>query len=138
MPISSAAAGVSAQGMPISHITGRNGRANSSCRVQPPGSACRAALTRLTSATATSSVVVMPTSGPMPSAVPRTSASRLFSGGSRCNAAASLSCFAAPGPAPGPNGTISAATASAAGVLMTEATRIAPSAFGSTGPSTVA
>ena len=39
---------------------------------------------------------------------------------------------------PGLKGTISAATARAAGVLMTEAVRITPKAPGTTGPSTVA
>ena len=111
-------------------MTGRKGRAARACNVQPPGSAPSAWFTRLTSATATSSVVVMPTSGPTPSAVPRTMASMLVSGGSRTRAVGV--------PAPGPNGTISAAMARAAGVLMTEATRMVPSAFGSTGASTVA
>ena len=88
-------------------------------------------LASATRATATSSMAAIATSGWMPSMVPFTSASRLPAG--RSSRASTPSA-----PAAGENGTMIAPTASAAGVLMTEAIRIVPSAFGITGPRMVA
>ena len=68
----------------------------------------------------------MPARIGMPSSVPRTTASSVPDAGSRSVIRASPS-------APAPNGTISAAIARAAGVLITDAVRILPSAFGMTG-----
>ena len=60
-------------------------------------------------------------------ACPCTSASSALTGGSSHHQSRAFVR------SPAPNGTISAATASAAGVLMTEAIRILPSAFGTIG-----
>src|SRR5215472_15881437 len=57
--------------MPISHMTGRNTSANSSCSVTPPRNRPRIMLTSDTTATVTKSTVTMPTSGAMPSLVPQ-------------------------------------------------------------------
>src|SRR5215471_17212585 len=130
VPISVAAAALSAQGTPISHITGRNTSANSPCNVMPPGNRPSAILTNATSATATISTVTIPTSGATPSLVPFTNASKVPVGSSPTviSALSSLTW----------NGTISAATASAAGVLMTEQIRMFASASGMTGPNIAA
>ena len=87
-------------------------------------------LTSATSATVTISTVTIPTSGATPSLVPLTSASKAPVGSSPTVISALSSL--------GTNGTISAATASAAGVLMTEQMRMLPSASGMIGPSIVA
>ena len=130
MPIRDAASALSAQGTPINHITGRNTSANSPCNVMSPGSRPSAMLTSATSATATTSTVTMPTSGATPSLVPFTNASNAPVGSSPAVISALSSL--------GTNGTISAATANAAGVLITEQIRMLPSASGMIGPSIVA
>ncbi len=82
--------------------------------------------TSVTSATVTSNVAIIAVRIGTPSSVPFTSASRLLCGGS------SITSFAS-GRSAGSNGTISAAIASPAGVLMIEAIRMLPSAFGTNG-----
>ena len=81
----------------------------------------------MTIATVTSSTAVIPVMIGIPSSVPRTSASKLPVG--LCGSTIS------PSAVDGPNGTIKAAIANAAGVEITEAIKILPSAFGITGPS---
>ena len=82
--------------------------------------------TSATIATVTSRVAMIAARIGTPSIVPFTSASIALTGGSSMTSRPS----AASG---GPNGTISAATARPAGVLITEAIRMLPSAFGTTG-----
>ncbi len=114
----------------MSHITGWNGNAKMRCKVMALSPQCgnrpSAALINATKATATSSVATIPTSTGTPSMVPLTMASSALIGGSVMTRRSSET-------SPGPNGTNSAAMASAAGVLMTEAIRMLPNAFGTIG-----